>query len=59
MKIIQLKQKITLKQEDCLGKHDVKNFNLGYIVTEDLDFYEKLKKDYCEETISRYRSILL
>ena len=45
----QLKQKIILKKEGLSGV-EVKNFNLGF-VTEDLDYYEILKKDFDEEII--------
>ncbi|OCW82398.1 DNA primase [Pelagibacteraceae bacterium GOM-A5] len=44
-----IKAKNYLKARGLSGV-DVKNFNLGF-VTEDLDFYEKLKKDFDEETI--------
>ncbi len=44
-----IKAKNYLKARGLSGI-DVKNFNLGF-VTEDLDFYEKLKKDFDEETI--------
>ena len=37
-------------KERGLSGIDVKNFNLGF-VTEDLDYYETLKKDYDESTI--------
>ena len=44
-----LKAKNYLKERGLSGV-DVKNFNLGF-VTEDLDYYEILKKDFDEETI--------
>ncbi len=44
-----IKAKNYLKSRGLSGV-DVKNFNLGF-VTEDLDYYEKLKKDFDEETI--------
>ncbi len=44
-----LKAKNYLKERGLSGV-EVKNFNLGF-VTEDLDYYEKLKKDYDEENI--------
>ncbi len=37
-------------KERGLSGIEVKNFNLGF-VTEDLDYYEKLKKDFDEESI--------
>ena len=44
-----VKAKNYLKERGLSGI-EVKNFNLGF-VTEDLDYYEKLKKDYDEENI--------
>ena len=44
-----VKAKNYLKERGLSGV-EVKNFNLGF-VTEDLDYYEKLKKDYDEENI--------
>ena len=44
-----IKAKNYLKERGLSGK-DAKNFNLGF-VTEDLDYYEVLKKDFDEETI--------
>ena len=44
-----IKAKNYLKERGLSGI-DVKNFNLGF-VTEDLDYYENLKKDYDEEVI--------
>ena len=44
-----VKAKIYLKERGLSGV-EVKNFNLGF-VTEDLDYYEKLKMDYDEENI--------
>ncbi len=44
-----VKAKNYLKERGLSGA-EVKNFNLGF-VTEDLDYYEVLKKDFDEETI--------
>ncbi len=44
-----VKAKNYLKERGLSGI-EVKNFNLGF-VTEDLDYYEKLKKDFDEESI--------
>ncbi len=44
-----VKAKNYLKERGLSG-NEVKNFNLGF-VTEDLDYYEVLKKDFDEETI--------
>ena len=44
-----IKAKNYLKERGLSGV-EVKNFNLGF-VTEDLDYYEKLKKDFDEEII--------
>ncbi len=45
-----IKAKNYLKARGLSGV-EVKNFNLGF-VTEDYDYYEKLKKDFDEETIN-------
>ena len=44
-----IKAKNYLKRRGLSGA-EVKNFNLGF-VTDDLDFYENLKKDFDEEII--------
>ena len=44
-------QEVSCKSNWWLSCIDVKNFNLGF-VTENLDYYEILKKDFDEKTIN-------